>query len=93
MKDAVFCGGVPECRLQARFENTKFSGLGHALQQNENVMFKRWRVPVSLVRAVIPCIASLREAKGSPGDMSDHLHLYVILSFFQVVFRSYFIFA
>lgn len=92
-KDAVFRKGVPECRLQARFENTKCSGLGHALQQNKNYMFRRCGGPVSLGRTVIPCIASLMEENGSPGDISDHLHLYVILSFFQIVFRSYFIFA
>lgn len=37
----------------------KCSVLGRALQQNENEMFERCGVPVSLVRAVIPCVASL----------------------------------
>lgn len=36
VKGALFCEGVPERRLQARCKNTKCSGLGHALQQNEN---------------------------------------------------------
>jgi len=75
VKDAAFCEGVPECRLQARLENTKCSGLGHALQQNENEMFKRYRAPVSLLRAVLPCIASLMK------KMVTYLTVFVFTSF------------
>ena len=76
VKDAVFCKGVPECRLQARFENTKCSFLRHAIQQKENEVFTRCGASASFVRAVIPCIASLLEENGSLG-----LTIFIFTSF------------
>lgn len=59
------------------------------LQQNENKVFQRCEVPVSLLTAVILCSASLMEEHCRPGDISDHAGLCAICNihaFFQMFF-------